>query len=893
MMDIDIRSFWGKAQPCAESAILSHPVVAHVLDVAAVAMLLPRRGDGLDGRTLGFLVSLHDIGKFSRSFQAMAPAHWPAAVLGPLEGREPPAQPKHDALGLHLLRNKVGDLLDGVLPPGMRAWNDGARVQLFGALAGHHGRPVADPPLVSGLVLDDVCEASARAFVTAMLAVFDPPPLARPSKAAMLGLEWGLAGLTTLADWVGSRQAWFPYVEAAAVADPARYLFTQALPQAASALAAAGLARAAPAEFGGLRRLFPGIDLPSPIQAWAEHVPLPDGPVLAVVEDLTGSGKTEAAVTLAHRMIAEGRADGLYLALPTMATANAMFDRMADAYRRLFDAEARPSLALAHGRADLDPRFAPAMTGGPEPDRAPSPDAADEPAESHCTAWLADDRRRALLAHVGVGTIDQALLAVLPVRHATLRLYGLCGKVLVVDEAHAFDAYMERELVALLQAHAALGGSAILLSATLPQAVRARLVDAFRRGLGAPACALTERAYPLATIAGGSTIEERSCGIRIGSDRAVTVTRLPDTAAAVQRIVQAARGGAAVAWIRNTVDDVLAAAAMLREAGLDPLVFHARFAFCDRLAIETEVLRLFGRDSTGPGRGRVLVATQVIEQSLDLDFDLLCTDLAPVDRLIQRAGRLWRHQRTRPPVTPEPELFVVSPEPVAAPDARWIAGPMPGTAAVYRDPALLWRSARAIFSRPMLTVPDDMRPLIEEVADTGAPGAIPAALAPAANIAAGKHAAASGIAAQNVLTLKDGYRTDTGSWEPDTHTPTRLEDRPQVTLRLARLRDGEIVPYAPVTAGLRHAWALSEVTVAQARIAACPLPLALEAAAVRAKQAWGRWERESDRVILALLEEHEELFQLPAIDGKSHECVAGYGPIEGLSFLGQSANHLY
>ena len=196
-----------------------------------------------------------------------------------------------------------------------------------------------------------------------MEAVFDPPPLLLPSNGWLIArLGWDLAGVVTLADWIGSRQAWFPYVAVSEVSDPAAYFWNRALPRAAAALAMAGLPAAPAAPFAGVRKLFPGITLPSPVQAWAESVTLPLGSVLAVIEDVTGSGKTKAALALAHRLLAAGRADGVFFALPTMATANAMFGRMASAYRRLFRPEANPSLVLAHGRAALDPRFAAMMT---------------------------------------------------------------------------------------------------------------------------------------------------------------------------------------------------------------------------------------------------------------------------------------------------------------------------------------------------------------------------------------------------------------------------------------------------------------------------------------------------------------------------------------------------
>ncbi len=888
----DILTFWGKARPSNTAGAGMHPLLAHSLDVAAVALLLPRRLTfGLAGQTLGFLVALHDIGKFSRPFQAQAAEYWPTAALGSLtaENRPPPG-PRHDELGLYLLRDVLGERLTEVLPRregSRRGWTDSHRGHLFRALAGHHGRPPRESEITPGqTVLCEGCLAAADSFVEAMQEVFRPSMLIRPTEqhdVARLG--WHLAGLVTLADWLGSRQAWFPYVPSEAVADPTAYLWSRALPRAAAALAASGLAPAAPSPFAGLRGLFPGITLPSPVQRWAETVPLPAGPVLAVIEDLTGSGKTEAAVTLAHRLLGDGRADGIFLGLPTMATANAMFGRLANSYRSLFAPEPRPSLALGHSRADLDPRFAAALQSEVLPAAGRAVDPADEPAEVHCAAWLAQDRRRALLAQVGVGTLDQALLAALPVRHAPLRLQGLTGKVLIVDEAHAFDPYMRRELVALLRFHAALGGSAVLLSATLPLAVRQGLVDAFRDGLGAAPQALAQTQYPLATLAAADGIEETPCDVRPGVARRVTVTRLADVEAVVDRIVAAATTGAAVAWVRNTVDDAIAGADALRARGLTPLLFHARFAMVDRLAIEIEVLRRFGCDSTGEARRCVLVATQVIEQSLDIDFDLLCTDLAPADLLIQRAGRLWRHQRGSRPV-PGPELLVVSPEAVVDPPADWIARPLPGTAAVYRDPALLWRSAREVFRRGALTTPQDMRPLIEATFDRTSDGAVPPALAAAANRAEGKEMAEVGIASQNVLDIWKGYNRDAGLWESETRTPTRLEDRPTVTLRLARVRDGDVVPYAEGAniddAGSRRSWALSEVNVAKYRIATCPPPQGRAAAIEAARAGWGRWERESEQVLLAVMAEENGTLTIAARSEAGNDFLAKYDPLHGL-----------
>ena len=230
---------------------------------------------------------------------------------------------------------------------------------------------------------------------------------------------------------------------------------------------------------------------------------------------------------------------------------------------------------------------------------------------------------------------------------------------------------------------------------------------------------------------------------------------------------------------------------------------------------------------------------------------------------------------------PGPELLVVSPEAVADPPADWIARPLPGTAAVYRDAALLWRSARAVFARGALTTPQDMRPLIEVTFDRTAHGAVPHALAVASDRAEGKDLAAVGIASQNVLDVWAGYNRDAGLWDLETRAPTRLEDRPMVTLRLARLRDGVVVPYDE-DADLRRAWALSEVRVAKYRIATCPPPPGLENAIEAARALWGRWERESEQVLLAVMTEKDGASAIAARSEAATDFAAKYDTLRGL-----------
>jgi CRISPR-associated endonuclease/helicase Cas3 len=315
-------------------------------------------------------------------------------------------------------------------------------------------------------------------------------------------------------------------------------------------------------------------------------------------------------------------------------------------------------------------------------------------------------------------------------------------------------------------------------------------------------------------------------------------------AAAVDAITAAADTGAAVAWIRNTVDDAIEATDLLRARGCDPVLFHARFAMGDRLDVEQEVLRLFGPKSTPAERnGRVLVATQVVEQSLDLDFDLLISDLAPADLIIQRAGRLWRHPWRNVRPVPGPRLLLLSPEPVADPPVDWLGDAR--TRFVYNNPAVLWRSARALLTDGRIVTPDNIRALVEAAYDETD---TPPHLEPATVRAEGKEGAARGIAGQNVLSFDRPYDRSAGLWEPDDHTPTRLSE-PQVTVRLASYTNGRLTPWCGDTNPFR-AWCLSEVSVRASRVCGVVADPEIAPGIAVLRAQWSRWDR--DTLVLVL-----------------------------------------
>lgn len=773
-----------------------------MLDVAAVAEKLLRPSPLSEKWKAAFvlLIALHDLGKIGAGFRAMIREGRPQAAL-------------------HWELTEAWLLGDEMLESRLQA-DPWAMDALVPAIAGHHGRPSRRDPRFFSQMRDSAgAEAAADvpAAVAALADLWPKASLEGLDAAEAVRLSWWLAGLTTAADWIGSNPDWFP--SRAPDLSLAGYL-ALAREAAACCMPEAGLA-GVNARDG---RLF---DFAlRPMQEAASSAPLPGGPMLAFIEDDTGAGKTEAALILAQRMMLAGKGRGLFFALPTMATADAMFVRASEVVGRMLT---RPTLTLAHGRAGLSVPFRDLQFG-----------ARDGSDDVTCTEWLADDRRRALLADVGIGTVDQALLSVMRARFSALRLWGLSSKVLLVDEAHEIsgDGYMAVLLERLLHAHAAQGGSAILLTATLPLDARARLARAFAKGAGRDWAADPDPAYPALTILGVGTAPVTATSSLKGI---VKVERLPDAGVAADLLARGAAMGAACVWVRNAVDDAIAAVELLRQRGVEASLLHARFALCDRKRIEAAELARFGRKGTARA-GRVLVATQVVESSLDLDFDVMVSDLAPMAALIQRAGRLWRHMEERPqgrrPV-PRPVLHVVSPDPAEVPDARWLHHVLEGGAWVY-PLADQWRTADLLFRRGEINAPYQLRDLIEAVHGDGT-APVPPVLDAAEQERIGEGYARRSLGDQNVIDFGAGYRQGAAGAD-DTRYPTRL-GRETRTLVLARRREGTLVPWAQGEEALADLWQLSEVTASRARLDRLPLPDQSAPEIVAATSDWPDWRR--------------------------------------------------
>ena len=852
--------FWGKAAGALDGQPAWHPLAYHSLDVAAVADALlqrqPRKlahlarllGTTSDNarRLIVCLVALHDVGKFANAFQCKREDAWPVNVLG---RHAVSIGDRHDQTGYDL-RDRIG--LSTLLEPALTDWTPQEINSIWAAVAGHHGQPVKQggrTDVIAGMKLAGIDAAAAFAKdVAALYAPIAHLPEPEADRASLA--TWAVAGLTNLADWIGSNRDWFPYRSPGA--GVAEY-WAAAKTMADAAIQKSGILAASPNAESSAAHLLPEIAATlSPLQEHVTETILPEGPLLAIIEDVTGSGKTEAALLLAARLLADKHADGLFFALPTMATANAMYERLAGSYRRLFTEQSQPSLVLAHGKRSLNKGFVTSLLdGGPVASLADA-DAQGNLAGAACAAWIADDRRKSFLADVGIGTIDQALLGVLPSRHQALRLWGLADRVLVIDEAHAYDAYMSRELERLLEFHAALGGSAIVLSATLPQAQRSALERSFASGLGERHNVESTSDYPLMTLVSEKSAAAQPLASRKDRTRTLPVRRISGADEAISHIVEMAGRGAAVAWIRNAVDDAIEACDALRAHGLDPVLLHARFAMGDRLAIEDRVRATLGRrDTTGKRRGFVLVGTQILEQSLDYDVDAMVIDLAPIDLMIQRAGRLWRHaERTGRPVE-APELLVLSPNPESVTDKDWYRSISSRAAAVYAHHGLVWRSARELFAAGAIDTPGGVRGLVERVYSADCLDDIPEPLQRASKEAEGKRTAERSIATSNLLDLRKGYGGNVAHWTSDTITPTRLGD-PVTVFRLGRIEGDRIVPLCAADDGdLRRSWALSEVSLSRRKATGVPTPVPEMARLVEAaKASWSEWEREQPLLLL-------------------------------------------
>jgi len=756
----DILAFWAKLPREEKPPRRYHPVLCHLIDVASVAEAIwqsvltsaarariARRlgmSEAAAGRWITFLAGLHDIGKISPAFQLQVDdpevrirLQWAGFSEGAL--KKPDVNTPHGFTSALALRAEILNQAPYSL--------DGRTLRDIGTLVGgHHGlfptfNQLEGAPVGS---TGGVSWRQARLRVAALLAsLLEVPEAERPQ-----GLDHAtsmlLAGLISVADWIGSTTEFFPL----AITEPLSHFppdvgnyHQTARRQACTALQQLGWTGWTPStEPLAFEALFPGKE-PRGVQRQAIQLADRIGhPAITIVEAPMGEGKTEAAMYLADRWGVQHGQSGYYFALPTQATSNQMFGRVREFLGDRYPKEI-VNVQLLHGHAALSAEFQ-QMRQRHEQLFAPANitdyDKDGKPLKGDVVAadWFTY-RKRGLLAPFGVGTVDQALLGVLQTKHVFVRLFALANKTVIIDEVHAYDTYMSTLLERLLEWLAALDTSVILLSATLPNERRQGLLRAYARGLGIETPLLAEARYP--RISWVSATSSDAVHVEAAGTRTLTVRwvdgTIPEPGAPFplgKQLQDALKNGGCAAVICNTVRRAQQVYMALKpyfpgdaDDGLPALdLFHARYLFKDRDQRERHALRRFGKADSlvdmGDGQERqvhrphraVLVATQVIEQSLDLDFDLMVSDIAPIDLVLQRSGRLWRHERGPRPagVGTLPTLWICRP----GLTSEGLPVHERGFEYIY-DSHVLLRSWLALKDRDFLIVPGEVEQLVEAV----------------------------------------------------------------------------------------------------------------------------------------------------------------------------------
>ena len=626
------------------------------------------------------LIGIHDVGKISPGFQTKC-AMW----HGP-EGRTDEQTLKSWAMqfdGNHAY------ISQGVVQEYYREVKKCKSYRYWGKCVGaHHGTPLDGYTALLETRLPEDWKQDCYALIEFIENKYGSLPEVKLKES----LTRVMCGLMIVSDWIASNELCFPASRQ-----------TVSLEKCArNALAMIGMSQVPEVNRGkSWKDLFQHCPLPHPIQRHMWSLSPAKG--IYVIEDSMGGGKTEAALAFAYRMLEKGAVNGIYFALPTQTTSNRIFLRMRDFINNCGVQTNAQSMQLAHGNSWMmrDSLYETSCANF-----------LDEKIEyfNELSSWFASTKR-ALLAPFGVGTIDQALMGVVAVKHRDVRAFALAGKMVILDEVHSYDFYTGSLLTALVKQLRESAATIVILSATLTRRRTAEI-------LGIDVENLPDSGYPLVT----SLVDSHVSSMAFPSSSTKTIKLqmqellLADT---VSLAYDRALKGECVLWICNTVSSAQDVYAHLKaeavEDGPEIGLLHARFPYWRREELEKRWITALGRDASLRPSGCVLVATQVVEQSVDIDADFLITELAPTDMLLQRAGRLWRHQRdTRP--CPHAEMLVTIPvglEAACRKDSYQEFLRVTGSSSKVYSPFVLWRTWSILRGKHQIVLPVDIRQLIE------------------------------------------------------------------------------------------------------------------------------------------------------------------------------------
>ncbi len=714
-----------------------HPLIDHMIDVAACfecicsCHSIRRALDNAAGGTaedrklnerdiarLAVLVFLHDIGKANSGFQAK---RWKNTT------EIPKGWPHHAGHGIEAIKLFETEAYDAIKPliEKICAWGEAIEPLLIASIS-HHGRPLKkdDPrdwnrniwkPVASSYSPSPVLKEIGERVEAIYPQAFEPGGEPLPDAPAFAHL---FAGLVQLADWLGSDTAFFPFSK------PGEDRAASAKKKARDAISTIGLD--ADDWRNKLKQCVPSfaatfaIAEPRPIQSAMDDEQLGS---LLILESETGSGKTEAALWRFVHLFRAGLVDSLYFALPTRVAASQVYQRVQTAIGNLWPENPPLTIRALPGYVNADgvdvrqlPNFEVLWSDNPQ----------DEKAQQR---WAAESAKRFLAAPVAVGTIDQALLAALQVRHAHLRHAMLARSLLVVDEVHASDPYMTVLLEQLLKAHLNNGGQALLLSATLGSTARNRYLALAPKGKKPQAKTMSFDAACAVPYPAISDHNEVRAVAATGVSKQVTWTAhdIIDSPEQIAHLaISAAQQGAKVLVIRNTVSSAIATFKAI-EARTPELLFtvngihtlhHSHFSRQDRPIMDKAIEAQLGKHR--PHGALIVVGTQTLEQSLDIDADVLITDLCPMDVLLQRVGRLHRHSR---PVSERPAAFQAAQAWVLTPAGHDLnplitksqhgLGMFHNGGGIYADLRVLEATRLLLTGKPVVSIPKDNRYLVE------------------------------------------------------------------------------------------------------------------------------------------------------------------------------------
>lgn len=702
---------WAKSNPY-------YPLIYHLIDAGCMAQILlskstfsyltPKLSElfQVDSHTIvkniSFISALHDIGKCSPFFQQKDTRLDIVKFLQKEDRLETGNQSRflHEELSAKIVRDKLKEF----------RWPRAMAGLLSSIVLFHHQRhnPGKGNPEENASNKDWWKELRGE-IMGELEAIFRPSGTISVCHHADVAGSW-LLGLLILSDWLVSTPQFFEYQGFDGNLDD---YYNFSLKRCERLVAELGFNNSGGMEgFDSLDLVWPNLaSLPKrPLQVECEKMfqeDLPPG--LLIIEAPMGEGKTEAGVYAAIRWMDTAGCQGMYVALPTAATSNQMYSRIKDFIKMH---ELHNKVRLLHGMAWL------------VDDGELNLEANVEEDENTVREWLRP-LRRGLLTPWAVGTVDQAMMSALKVRYGSLRQLGLSNKVLIIDEVHSYDTYMSTIIDRLLRWCGEMGVPVILLSATLQVGRKGQLLSAYA-GQDLPEEYQTPQAYPLITYINSSGAVKYAEVQGTSNEKQVQLAVLSGGLNHLDRVAEKAidtvKLGGCLCIFMNTVTEAQQlyqiTSELLKEmpeyGEIELILFHGRFCAGDRDKIEKRCLQAFDKQSIGqegehdnprPKRA-IVIATQVVEQSLDLDFDFMFSALAPIDLLLQRMGRLFRHMnRLRLAHIKAPVFTLLTPEEV---------NDMGLTGKVYH-PYILLLSLQELENKKVVKLPQDISSLINKV----------------------------------------------------------------------------------------------------------------------------------------------------------------------------------